>query len=176
MSKMNNLKPLFSENEIRVRVQEIADEINRDYQSKDVLVVGVLKGACIFFSDLIRLIDLPIQVDFIIASSYVKNKSSGEVQIHNKVNETIKDKDVLIVEDIVDTGLTTSYLIKMISEKKPKSLKVCALLDKKEGRKVEVPIDYIGFEISNQFVVGYGMDHENKFRNIPYIAVLENTT
>lgn len=172
---MNNLKPLFNENEIRVRIQEIAEEINRDYKCKDVLVIGILKGACMFFADLIRLIDLPVKVDFIIASSYVKNKSSGEVQIHSKMNETIKNKDILIVEDIVDTGLTTSHLIEMISEEMPKSLKVCALLNKKEGRKVEVPIEYVGFEISNLFVVGYGMDHENKFRNIPYIAVLENT-
>lgn len=174
MRKGGSLKPLFNEKEIREKVQEIGEEISRDYKGKDVLVIGVLKGACMFFSDLIRHIDLPVKIDFIIASSYVKNNSSGEVQIHYKMDESVKNKDILIVEDVVDTGLTTSFLIKIISEEKPKSLKVCALLNKKEGRKVEVPIKYIGFEIPSFFVVGYGMDYENKFRNVPYIAVLEN--
>ncbi len=176
MSEVEKLKPLFTEKAIRKRVQEIAEEINRDYKSKDVLLIGVLKGACMFFSDLIKLINLPVKIDFVMASSYVKSKSSGEVQIHNKINETMRDKDVLLVEDIIDSGLTTEYLVKMISEEMPKSLKVCALLDKKEGRKIEVPVEYVGFEISDLFVVGYGMDFENKYRNIPYIAVYEQET
>ncbi len=131
--------------------------------------MGVLKGAGIFFSDLMRMIDLPMAVDFIIASSYVKSESSGDVQIHYDARETIEDKDVLIVEDIVDTGFTLKYLVDMIANKSPRSLKICALLNKNGRRQVEVPLDYVGFEIPNLFVVGYGMDYENKFRNLPYI-------
>jgi hypoxanthine phosphoribosyltransferase len=151
----------------------MAGKITDDYKDKDVLALGVLKGACIFFSDLMRMIDLPMAVDFIIASSYVKSESSGDVQIHYDVRETIEGKDVLIVEDIVDTGFTVKYLVDMIADKSPRSLKVCALLDKKDRRRVEVPLDYVGFEIPNLFVVGYGMDYENKFRNLPDIKIIE---
>jgi hypoxanthine phosphoribosyltransferase len=119
------------------------------------------------------MIELPMAVDFIVASSYVKSESSGEVQIHYDARESIEGKDVLIVEDIVDTGFTAKYLVDMIADKSPRSLKVCALLDKKERRRVEVPLDYVGFEIPNLFVVGYGMDYENKFRNLPDIKILE---
>ncbi len=170
---MNNLKPLLAQHEIKARVKEIAQTITNDYKGEDVLVVGVLKGACIFFSDLIRLIDLPVSVDFIIASSYIQNESSGEVQIHYNIRETFENKAVLIVEDIVDTGFTIKYLIDLIACKSPRSIKVCTLLNKKDRRRVEVPLDYIGFEIPDLFVVGYGMDYENQFRNLPYIKVIE---
>jgi hypoxanthine phosphoribosyltransferase len=173
IDKEIDIKPLFTEHEIRVRTQEIAEKITDDYKDKDILALGVLKGACIFFSDLMRMIDLPMAVDFIIASSYIKSESSGDVQTHYDVRETIEGKDVLIVEDIVDTGFTVKYLVDMIAKKSPRSLKVCALLDKKDRRRVEVPLDYVGFEIPNLFVVGYGMDYENKFRNLPFIKIID---
>lgn len=170
---MKSLKPLFSEQEIRTRVQQIAEVITNDYKGKDVLVVGVLKGACIFFSDIIRLIDLPFSIDFIIASSYVKTESSGDIQISYSIKETVENRDVLIIEDIIDTGLTVKFLIDLIAQRTPKSIKVCALLNKKDRRQVEVPLDYVGFEIPDLFVVGYGMDYENRFRNLPTVKVIE---
>lgn len=173
---MDDLKPLFTEQEIKARIKQLAKEITRDYKGKDFLAVGVLKGACIFFTDLVRLIEMPLTVDFIVASSYIKRESSGNIQVHHKMEEQVKDKDVLIIEDIVDTGFTSKYLMEMIAERMPKSLKLCALLDKAERRQVEVPIDYIGFKIPDLFVVGCGMDYENKFRNIPYITILDKNT
>lgn len=169
-------KPLFTEDEIKTRIKELAKQITNDYKNSDLLVIGVLKGACIFFSDIIRHIKIPIAVDFIIASSYIKKESSGSVKVHYDIRENVENKDVLIIEDIVDTGLTLDYLIKEISLKEPKSIKVCALLDKKERRKVEVPIDYIGFDIPDLFIIGYGIDYENQFRNLPYITVFNNVS
>jgi hypoxanthine phosphoribosyltransferase len=171
---MNRLKPLLTERQIKTRVNEIAQTITRDYKGEDVLVVGVLKGACLFLSDLIRLIDLPITVDFIIASSYVKKGTTGDIQIHYDIREIVKNKAVLIVEDIVDTGFTIKYLIEQIAKKSPKSIKVCTLLNKKDKRQVEVPLDYVGFEIPDLFVVGYGMDYDSQFRNLPDIKVIDS--
>ena len=170
---MNYSKPLFTEHEIKARVKEIAETITKDYKGKDVLVVGVLKGACVFLSDLIRLIDLPVTVDFVIASSYVKSESSRDIQIHYSMREAVKNKAVLIVEDIVDTGFTAKHLIDLIASKSPESIKVCTLLNKKYRRRVEVSLDYVGFEIPDLFVVGYGMDYENQFRNLPFVKVIE---
>lgn len=167
------MKPLFPEQEIKVRIKELAETITNDYKGEEVLVIGILKGACIFHSDLIRLLDLPVTVDFIVASSYIKSESSGNVQIHYDMREPVKDRAVLIVEDIVDTGFTVKHLIDQIASKSPKSIKVCALLDKKDKRRVEVPLDYVGFEIPDLFVVGYGMDYDNQFRNLPFITVIE---
>jgi hypoxanthine phosphoribosyltransferase len=171
---MSRLKSLLTEPEIQAKIKEIAKTITHDYKGEDVLVVGVLKGACLFLSDLIRLIDLPVTVDFIIASSYVKKGSSGEIQIHYDIRETVKNKAILIVEDIVDTGLTIKYLIDLIARKSPKSIKVCTLLNKKDKRQVEVPLDYVGFEIPDLFVVGYGMDYDSQYRNLPDIKVIES--
>jgi hypoxanthine phosphoribosyltransferase len=171
---MNRLKPLLTERQIKTRVNEIAQTITRDYKGEDVLVVGVLKGAFLFLSDLIRLIDLPITVDFIIASSYVKKGTTGDIQIHYDIREIVKNKAVLIVEDIVDTGFTIKYLIEQIAKKSPKSIKVCTLLNKKDKRQVEVPLDYVGFEIPDLFVVGYGMDYDSQFRNLPDIKVIDS--
>jgi hypoxanthine phosphoribosyltransferase len=167
---MNDWTPLFTQEEIQTRVKELGKEISRDFANKDVLALGVLKGACIFFSDLIRSIETPLAIDFFIASSYEKTKSSGNLEIHYEKKETAKDKDVLIIDDIVDTGLTLSLLKKQILKENPRSVKLCTLLDKKERREVELEVDYVGFEIPDLFVVGYGMDYKNKFRNLPFIA------
>ncbi len=170
---MNDLKVFLTEHEIKARTQEIAETITRDYQDKDVVTVCILKGAYVFFSDLMRLIDLPFTIDFIMASSYVKTQSSGEVKIHCNLREDVKNKDVLIIEDIVDTGFTIKHIAGLIARQAPKSLKICTLLDKKSRRQVEVPLDYVGFEIPDLFVVGYGMDYENQYRNLPSIKVIE---
>jgi hypoxanthine phosphoribosyltransferase len=169
---MNDWTPLFTQKEIQTRVKELGKEISKDFANKDVLVLGVLKGACIFFSDLIRSVEVPLAIDFFITSSYVKTKSSGNLEIHYEKKETAKDKDVLIIDDIVDTGLTLKLLKERILKENPKSVKLCTLLDKKEKREINVEVDYVGFEIPDQFVVGYGMDYENQFRNLPYISEL----
>ncbi len=167
---MNHWTPLFTQEEIQTRVKELGRELSRDFANKDVLALGVLKGACIFFSDLIRSIETPLTVDFFITSSYEKTKSSGNLKVHYEKQETAKDKNVLIIDDIVDTGLTLKLLREQILKENPRSVKICTLLDKKEKRKVEVEVDYVGFEIPDLFVVGYGLDYENKFRNLPFIA------
>lgn len=169
---MNDWKPLFTSDEIQIRVKELGREISKDFANKDFLAIGVLKGACIFFSDLIRFIETPLIVDFFITSSYEKTKSTGNLEIHYEKKETAKGKDVLIIDDIVDTGLTLKLLKKRILRENPRSIKLCALLDKKEKREVEVKVDYVGFEIPDLFVAGYGLDYESKFRNLPYIKEL----
>lgn len=169
-------KPLFSSKEIQSRVKELAEEISRDYSGKDLLAVGILKGAFMFFSDIIRLIKIPLTIDFIIASSYVKSETTGEVKIYYDIRENIENKDVLLIEDIVDTGITLNKIIQRVYAKRPKSLKICTFLDKEERRIVNIPIDYVGFKIPNEYVVGYGLDYENKFRNLPYISIFKKIT
>ncbi len=166
-------KPLFTTEQIQARVKELANRISEDYSGKDILVIGILKGAFMFFSDLVRAIKVPLTLDFIIASSYVKTETSGEVKIHCDIREDISDKDVLIVDDIIDSGITLNYIRERMLLKSPKSLKICVFLDKKERRKVDVPIDYVGYEIPNEYVVGYGLDYENQFRNLPYISIFK---
>ncbi|TAN39395.1 MAG: hypoxanthine phosphoribosyltransferase [Nitrospirae bacterium] len=169
-------KPFLTVEQIHNKVGELAGRISADYQGKDLLAVGILKGAFIFFSDIVRVIRVPLMIDFLIASSYLKDESTGEVKIHYDIHEEIADKDVLLIEDIVDTGVTLNYLRERILMKGPRSLKICTFLDKKERREVDVPIDYVGFEIPNEFVVGYGLDYDNKFRNLPYISVFKKQT
>ena len=169
-------KPFLTVEQIQHKVAELANRISTDYEGKNLLSVGILKGAFIFFSDLVRLIRTPLMVDFIVASSYMKSESSGEVKIHYDIREDVSDKDVLLIEDIVDTGVTLNYMRERLLMRGPKSLKICTFLDKKERREVDVPIDYVGYEISNQFVVGYGLDYDNKFRNLPYISVFKKRT
>ena len=169
-------KPFLTVEQINHKVAELANRISSDYDGKDLLAVGILKGAFIFFSDIVRLIRTPLMVDFIVASSYMKSESSGEVKIHYDIREDVSDKDVLLIEDIVDTGVTLNYMRERLLMRGPKSLKICTFLDKKERREVDVPIDYVGYEISNQFVVGYGLDYDNKFRNLPYISVFKKRT
>lgn len=168
-------KPLFTVEQIQQRVRELAERISDEYEGKDLLAVGILRGAFMFMSDLVRVIRVPLTVDFIIASSYLKTDTTGEVKVHYDLREDVTDKDVLLVEDIVDTGITLNQLRERILARHPRSLKICSFLDKRERRVVDVPLDYVGFEIPNQFVVGYGLDYDNRFRNLPYIAVFKKS-
>jgi len=169
-------KPLFNSQEIQAKVKELADRITKDYSGKELLAVGILKGAYMFFSDLVRAIEVPLTLDFIIASSYIKTETSGEVKIYYDIRENIPDKHVLLIDDIVDTGITLNYIRERVLARCPQSVKVCAFLDKKAKREVEIPLDYVGFEIPNEFVVGYGLDYDNKFRNLPYISIFKKRT
>ncbi|MBA4348880.1 MAG: hypoxanthine phosphoribosyltransferase [Thermodesulfovibrio sp.] len=169
-------KPLLTTEQINDKVIELAEMISRDYIGKEVLAVGILKGAFMFFADLIRALRIPVVVDFIVATSYIKTSSTGEVKIHYDIKEDVAGKNVLLIEDIIDTGISLNYIRERILSKSPESLKVCALLDKRERRVVDIPLDYVGFQIPNDFVVGYGLDFENKYRNLPYIAVFKKKT
>ena len=156
------------------RVAELGAEVSRDYAGKDVLLLGILKGAVFFLSDLMRQLEIPAEVDFMAISSYGSaTKSSGVVRILKDLDRPIEGRDVLIVEDIVDSGLTLRYLLGNLRGRNPQSLEVCALLSKREARVVEVPVRYVGFEIPNAFVVGYGLDYQERYRALPYVATLE---
>ena len=162
-------KPLFTREEIQRKIQELGARISADYAEKDLLVIGVLKGAIFFMSDLVRALRISVRMDFIHCTS---SKGSHPVQIIADVKENIKGHDVLLVEDIMDSGVTIDFLKKMLLERGPASLKVCVLLDKSERRKVPIEADYAGFRIPNKYVVGYGLDYKDRYRNLPYIAVL----
>jgi len=165
-------KILISEEEIAKRVKELGVQLTEEYKGKELMVVGILKGCMLFLSDLVRAIDLPLTMDFMVVSSYGNaTKSSGVVRIIKDLEREIEGKDVLIVEDIVDTGLTLSYLIENLKTRNPNSVKVCSLLDKPERRKVHVDIEYIGFEIPDEFVIGYGLDYAEVYRNLPFVGV-----
>lgn len=167
-------KVLITEDQIRERIKELGKEITKKYEGKEVVVVGVLKGCVMFMTDLIRNIDLPMDIDFMVASSYgADTKSSGNVKIIKDINIDVHDKNVIIVEDIIDTGLTMKNLKGIFEVRQCKSISICTLLDKKERRKVEIDADYIGFDVPNEFVVGYGLDYDGKYRNIPEICVLK---
>ncbi len=168
-------KPFLNAEDIQSKVNELALKISEDYEGKEILAVGILKGAFMFFSDLLRRIQVPVSVDFLIASSYVKTDTSGKITLHADLREDIRGKHLLLVEDIIDTGLTMNYIKEMLLARKPASLKICAFLDKVSRRKVELPIDYTGYKIPDHYVVGYGLDYENKFRNLPYIAIFKKT-
>lgn len=167
-------KPIVTQEEMRTRIRELGKQITADYAGKDLILVGVLKGAYAFYADLARAIRIPMRVDFIVVTSYgSKSKTSGKVKMVTDLTENIKGKDVLLVEDIVDSGLTAQYLVKTLSKRKPKSIKVCTLLSKPERQAVDVQIDYVGFQIPDQYVVGYGLDYQQQYRNLPYLAVLD---
>jgi hypoxanthine phosphoribosyltransferase len=167
-------KPIIDQEEMHKRIRDLGKQIATDYEGRSLLLVGVLKGAYAFYADLARAIRLPLRVDFlVVTSSPGKDKKSEKVKIVSDLTEDIKGQDVLLVEDIVDSGLTVSYLKKILLAKRPQSLKVCTLLDKPNRRKVKVVVDYIGFSIPDKYVVGYGLDYQNKYRNLPYIAVLD---
>jgi hypoxanthine phosphoribosyltransferase len=156
------------------RVRELADEISRDYVGKDLVLVGVLKGAVFFLSDLMRHLQVPVEVDFMAVASYGSaTRSSGVVRILKDLDASIEGRDVLIVEDIVDSGLTLQYLLRNLAGRNPSSLEVCALLIKPERQKVDLPTRYVGFEIPNRFAIGYGLDHAEQYRNLPYVAALK---
>jgi hypoxanthine phosphoribosyltransferase len=169
-------KPLLTVEQIQKKVKELAAAISKDYKGKEILAVGILRGAFIFFSDIVRNVQVPMNIDFIIASSYIKTQSSGEIKIHADLREDIKGKHVLLIEDIVDSGITLKFIQEMLLARKPASLKTCAFLDKKSRRKTELKLDYIGFEIPDYYIVGYGLDYDNKFRNLPYISVFKERT
>lgn len=165
---------LFSREEIEKKIEELGNKITEDYRGKDLVLVGVLKGANVFMGDLMRKINIPLTIDFMAVTSYgLSTESSGVVKILKDLDHSIEDKDVLVVEDIIDTGLTLHYLCENLLSRKPKSLKICALLDKPERRKVDIPIDYKGFDIPDEFIVGYGIDYAEQYRNLPYIAALK---
>jgi hypoxanthine phosphoribosyltransferase len=164
---------LISEDNIRSRIREIGARINRDYCDRNPVLVGVLKGAFMFLADLLRELEFPAEIDFLAISSYNGTQSSGVVRITQDLSLNIEGRDVILIEDIVDTGRTISYILENLRTRKPRSIAVCTLLNKKENRVVDVPLDYIGFDIPSVFVVGYGLDHSNKFRNLKYVGVHE---
>lgn len=171
---MNISNVMISKEEIAAKVEEIAAQIDRDYEGQQLLVVGVLKGACVFVSDLIRQMTVPITLDFMSVSSYgMSTQSSGIVKIIKDLDLDITGMNVLIVEDIIDTGLTLNYLRDYLNARHVKSLKICTLLDKPQRRKCDVKADYWGFEIEDKFIVGYGIDCQEQYRHLPYIAAVE---
>ena len=165
---------LVGHEELEARVRELGAEISRDYAGRDLVLIGVLKGAVLFLADLIRELEVPCEVDFMAVSSYGSSTdSSGVVRILKDLDASIEGRDVLLVEDIVDSGLTLHYLLKNLRARNPGSLEVCALLTKPERRRVDLPIRYVGFEIPNRFAIGYGLDHGQRYRNLPYVAALK---
>lgn len=168
-----NIKILISEQKIQERIKEIAKEIQNDYKDEEIVIVCILKGAAFFATELAKRIELPIIMDFMKVSSYDGTESSGKIDFKLDISTEIKDKNVIIVEDIIDTGRTLDYLKEYLSAKSPKSLKICTLLNKKERREVNLNPDYLCFDIPDKFVVGYGLDYDEKYRNLPYIGFIE---
>lgn len=170
---MEELKVLIEEEKIQQRVKEIAEQITKEYENKELILICILKGSTFFTVDLAKKIKNQLKIEFIQVSSYHDGTiSSGKVEMKLDLKESIEGKEVIIVEDIIDTGRTLSYLIEHLKEKKPKSLKLCTLLDKPERRLYDVKVDYVGFEIPDKFVVGYGLDVKEQYRNLPYIAYI----
>jgi hypoxanthine phosphoribosyltransferase len=161
---------------LKDKVAELGAAITRDYADKEIFAIGILRGAVVFMADLIRAIERPVQIDFMAVSSYgMQADSSGIVRILKDLDSSITGKHVLIIEDIIDSGQTLSYLIKNLTERKPASIQLCTLMNKPERRKVDLPVKYVGFEIPNEFVVGYGLDYAEKYRNLPYLGVLKRS-
>ena len=168
------LKVLYSEEELKAKCAEMGAQITKDYAGKNLLLVTVLKGAVVYFTDLMRAIDLPCTIDFMIVSSYGSGvKTSGVVKIVKDLDTDLTGKDLLIVEDILDTGLTLSYLKGMLAARNPASIRIATLLDKPDRRKADIQADYIGYRVPDEFVVGYGLDYDEKYRNLPYVGVLK---
>ncbi|MGO0884079.1 hypoxanthine phosphoribosyltransferase [Clostridioides difficile] len=166
---------MLTEEQIKAKVYELGKKIEEDFKCEDLLVVGILKGASVFVSDLIRCIDLDVNIDFMSVTSYGNStESSGTVKILKDLDVDIEGKNVLIVEDIIDSGLTLSNLVAALKTRNPKSLKLCTLLDKPQRRKANIPVDYVGFVIEDKFIVGYGIDYAEKYRNLPYIGIVED--
>lgn len=174
MNPRAELRVLFNRREIEAAVRRLASEISQDYHHKNPVLLGILRGSFVFLADLIRHLDFPLEVDFIELSSYGSStQTSGKIKVVKKLETPVRDHDVLIVEDIVDTGLTTAFLIDYLKKRKAASVRLCALTDKPSRREVPVKIDYIGFTVPNKFLVGYGLDANQKFRNLPDICYLE---
>ena len=174
MSSQPKLGILFARDEIEATVKRLAAEIKKDYYGREPILIGVLKGSFMFMADLVRLLDFPLEVEFIRLSSYGKGReSSGEIKVVQGLRSEVKGREILVIEDIVDTGLTISFLLDYLRKKKPASLKLCALTDKPSRRQAPVAIDYLGFTVPDKFLVGYGLDWDEEFRNLPDICVLE---
>ena len=170
----DTIKVLLSEKEVEERIQDLGRQISEKYQGKQIHMICVLKGGVFFMCELAKRISVPVSLDFMCVSSYGDaTQSSGVVRIAKDLDESIEGKDVLIVEDIIDSGRTLSYLIEVLKKRNPKSIELCTLLDKPERRERDVQVDYVGFEIPDEFVVGYGLDYAQKYRNLPYIGVVE---
>ncbi|HHT56043.1 hypoxanthine phosphoribosyltransferase [Herbinix luporum] len=168
-----NIKVMISEEEVQKRIEELADQISKDYEGKSVHLICILKGSVFFSCDLAKRISVPVTIDFMSVSSYGNELvSSGRVRIVKDLDESIQDKDVLIIEDIIDSGRTLAYLVELLSARSPRSLNICTLLDKPERRVTDVKVKYVGFEIPDEFVVGYGLDYQQNLRNLPYIGVI----
>lgn len=167
-------KVLFSEEQIRKKIKEIGTEISKDYKGKDVILIGILKGSVMFMADLLKEITIPCKMDFMAVSSYgASTETSGVVRILKDLDFEIKDKDVIIVEDIIDSGVTLKYLIKYLKSRNPNSLEIACLLNKPERRKVDIPVKYLGSDVPDYFLVGYGLDFAEKYRNLPFIGILK---
>lgn len=171
---MKNYKILLTEQQIGERIKQLGAQITEDYAGKEPVIICMLKGAVYFFADLVKNIKVPVMIDFARLSSYKNGTVSGEMELVSNITAEIKDKDVIIVEDIVDSGKTLSYFIKLLKKKQPKSVKICAFLDKKERREVDISADYVGFDIPCGFVIGYGLDYAEKFRELPFLAEVIN--
>jgi hypoxanthine phosphoribosyltransferase len=176
MSAQSSPQILFSRQEIEAKVSLLAAELTEDYQGKYPLLIGILKGSFMFMADLVRLLDFPLELDFISLSSYGQGKeSSGKVKVVQGLRSQVRDREVLVIEDIVDTGLTTAFLLDYLRKKRPTSLRLCALMDKPSRHRIPVTIDYLGFTVPDRFLVGYGLDWDEKFRNLPDICILGET-
>ncbi len=168
------IKVMISEEEVDAKIRELAEQISKDYEGRQVHLVCILKGSVFFTCELAKRITVPVSMDFMSVSSYGDGtKSSGVVRIAKDLDETLEGKDVLVIEDIIDSGRTLSYLLEVLSKRNPASMKLCTLLDKPDRRTHEVHVDYVGFNIPDEFVVGYGLDYAQKYRNLPYIGVVE---
>jgi hypoxanthine phosphoribosyltransferase len=174
MIMSEKIRVLLSEEEVDARIQEVADQINKAYEGKEIHMICVLKGGVFFMCELAKRITVPVSLDFMSVSSYGDDtKSSGVVKIVKDLDQPLEGKNVLVVEDIIDSGRTLSYLLQILKDRKPKSVRLCTLLDKPERRVTQVDVDYCCFEIPDEFVVGYGLDYAQKYRNLPYIGVVE---
>lgn len=174
MMKEDILKVLMTEKELDAKVKELGKRITEDYKGKNLMMVSVLKGSVAFMADLMRAVEIPCEIDFMSVSSYGSGvKTSGVVKIIKDLDINLEGRDLLIVEDILDSGMTLSYIKSILLERKPSSIKICTLLDKPERRQADVYADYIGFQVPDEFVVGYGLDYDEKYRNLPYIGILK---
>lgn len=174
MMKNDIKEVLFTEEQLAAKVAELGARITADYQGKNPLIVSVLKGSYVFMADLSRKIDTPCNIDFMVVSSYgAGSKTTGEVQIIKDIGQKIEGRDLIIVEDILDSGVTLGYLMRVLNARGANSIRLCTLLSKPERHRVEVPVDYLGFEIPDEFVVGYGLDYAERYRNLPYIGILK---
>ncbi len=168
-------KPFVTQEAMRTRIRELGQQISQDYQGKDVVVIGVLKGAYVFFADLVRVIQLPIEIDFLLATGTKKvGRPTKTVKVWTELTEKITKRHVLLVEDIVDSGLTAQFLVSQLHKHKPASVEICTLLDKPANREVEIKVKYVGFEVPSVYIVGYGLDFEQKYRNLPYLAKMDS--